>query len=736
MDVRLSFRLLAGTVAVALAIIAFTGWQLWQARVARIEQAEIDTGNLVGTLEQHGVRTIEAADLALQGVIDRLEHAGGGGLDPVALHRQLVDETERLPQIAAIMVFDALGHAIHDSETVPGRLPGIADQRYFNLHRARADLGLNIDSGLVGTVTGSPAVILSRRVAAPDGGFGGVVVAALRLGYFQSFYDRIDVGPAGTIALWHADGTLLVRKPAIDAGARGVAEAPLFRAQLPQAPSGRYRTDDSSDGTPSGPSDGVVRLVGYSRIGASLPLVITVGKAIDDILAPWRRQVWIDGAIATGLTVLLIVLAWRLGRALERVDANQRRAVAAESRVRDAIESLSDGLLLWDAADRLVLVNPAVQRAEARRGSDRIAPLAIGATFEALIRRRVVSGVIAVASGTETAYIESRLALHRNPTGEPVEERHGGGDWTRVTERRTSDGGVVTIVTDITDLKRAEAEMRDANTRLGAQAEGVVAAAGELQQANREAESARIAAEAANRSKSEFLTTMSHELRTPLTAVLGFADVIINPIFGAETPEQFREYGGYIKASGEHLLLLINDMLDLAKVEAGKMELRETEASLDTVVHAVLAMTKERAHNQGVSVSWRSPLEPIVLRVDEIKLKQALINVVSNGIKFTPSHGRIVIDVETTPRTVDIRVADTGIGIKPEDIPKVFEPYTQIDSAVAQRHKGTGLGMPLTLGLMQLHGGTVLLESEVGIGTTVVLRLPADRLVPALAAAS
>jgi signal transduction histidine kinase len=728
MDVRLSFRLLAGTAMLALAIIAFTGWQLWQARVARIEQAEIDTGNLVGTLEQHGVRTIEAADLALQGAIDRLEHDGAGAPDPMALHRQLAGETERLPQIAALIVFDALGRAIHDSANLSGHLPDIADQRYFNLHRARADLGLNIDSGLVGTVTGSPAVILSRRYAAADGSFGGVVVAILRLGYFQNFYDRIDVGPAGTIALWHADGTLLVRKPANDAGARGFdAEAPLFRARLPQAPSGQYR---------SAAADGVARLIGYSRVGATLPLVITVGKALDDILAPWWHQVWVDGAIATGLTVLLIALAWRLGRALERVDTNQRRATFAEARVRDAIESLSDGLLLWDAEDRLVLVNPAVQRAEARRGSDQIAPLTTGATFEALIRRRVMSGVIAVAPGTEPGYIERRLALHRNPTGEPVEERHAAGDWIRVTERRTSDGGVVTIVTDITDLKRAEAEMRDANARLEAQAEGVAAAAGDLQQANRQAEAARIAAEEASRSKSEFLTTMSHELRTPLTAVLGFADVIINPIFGAETPEQFREYGGYIKASGEHLLLLINDMLDLAKVEAGRMELRETEASLDAVVHAVLAMTKERAHNQGVSVSWRSPAEPILLRVDEIKLKQALINVVSNAIKFTPSHGRIVIDVDASPQTIDIRVADTGIGIKPEDIPKVFEPYTQIDSAVAQRHKGTGLGMPLTLGLMRLHGGTVLLESQLGAGTTVTLRLPAERLVPALAAAS
>jgi signal transduction histidine kinase len=182
--------------------------------------------------------------------------------------------------------------------------------------------------------------------------------------------------------------------------------------------------------------------------------------------------------------------------------------------------------------------------------------------------------------------------------------------------------------------------------------------------------------------------------------------------------------------------MLINDMLDLAKIEAGKMELREAEINLDTAVHAVLAMTKERAHMQGVSVSWRVPPDPILLRVDEIKLKQALINVVANAIKFTPEHGRITIDASSAGDTLDIRVIDTGIGIKPEDIPKVFEPYTQIDSAVASLHRGTGLGMPLCLSLMKLHGGTVLIDSAVGFGTTVTLRLPANRLIPELAAAS
>ena len=460
---------------------------------------------------------------------------------------------------------------------------------------------------------------------------------------------------------------------------------------------------------------------------AALVVVVATGS--------WR-DAWVDGVLAAGAVGLLLGIGVWVGGALARLDADQRRAAAAETRVRDAIESLADGLLLWDGEDRLVLANPAMRRAEARRGFDLLAPLVLGATFEDLIRRRVESGLLAIEPGVRERYIEQRVALHRSPTGEPIEERYAVGGWVRVTERRTSDGGVVTIVTDITDLKHAEAEMRYVNEQLAAQAEGMVAAADRLREANREAEAARIAAEEANRSKSEFLTTMSHELRTPLTAVLGFADVIVNPIFGAETPAQFREYGGYIKASGEHLLLLINDMLDLAKIEAGRMELREADTNLDPAVRAVLAMTKERAHNQGVAVVWQSPDEPVYLRVDEIKLKQALINVVANAIKFTPAHGRIVIGVEVSDATLDIRVADTGIGIKPEDIPKVFEPYTQIDSAVASLHRGTGLGMPLALSLMQLHGGTVLIESEVGVGTIVTLRLPASRRVEELAAAS
>lgn len=722
MDLRLGLRLLVTAVAITAAIAGLTAWELWQARDSRVEQAVTETHNLVGTLEQHAARTVEAVDLALDAVVDRLSHeAGGPGAAP-AIHRLLANAVERLPQVTAILVFDETGRAIYDSESDPPRVLDASDRRYFTVHRERTDIGLFVDSPLLGRLTDQWVAALSRRVSKLDGSFAGVVIAPLRLSYFQQFYDRIDIGPAGAISLWHVNGALLVRTPF---DARNMApdrfEAPLFRERLIQSSAGDYRMNVVSDGGD--------RLVGYSRVGMQLPLIVTVGRAMRDILAPWWQRAWIDMAIAAAMIVLLLLLTLGVGFTLHRADANRRRAATAEARLRDAIESLPDGFLLWDTEDRLVMINQTVLRWEVTRGSDRIAPLVIGSTYEDIVGRRIRKGVIAVEGGDLEAYMRFRLAVHRNPTGEPIEQRFGSGDWMRVTERRTSDGGIVTITTDITAQKNFEIETRHANERLEEQAQGLAAAAQELHEANRRAQAARVNAEQANRSKSEFLTTMSHELRTPLTAVIGFSDVIINPLFGAETPEQFREYGRYIKSSGEHLLSLINDMLDLAKIESGKMELYEGDTDLAQALRAVLAMTKERAHEQAVTVVWQPPPAPIVLRADEIKLKQSLINVVSNAIKFTPAGGRITISVETTPEAIDIKVVDTGIGISGEDLGKVFEPYRQIDSSVSRRHKGTGLGMPLTLSLMQMHGGTVLLASELGVGTTVTLRLPGARLI-------
>ena len=244
-------------------------------------------------------------------------------------------------------------------------------------------------------------------------------------------------------------------------------------------------------------------------------------------------------------------------------------------------------------------------------------------------------------------------------------------------------------------------------------------------------------AEIANRSKSEFLANMSHELRTPLNAVIGFSDVMKGEMFGPVGNPKYREYVQDINASGVHLLELINDILDLSKVEAGKTELHEENIDVSSTLGSCLNLVKERAHKAGVDIACDTASNLPSLYADKRKFKQILINLLSNAIKFTPSGGKIT--VRTWCRLGDgylLQVADTGIGIALADIPKALAPFQQVDSDLNRKYEGTGLGVPLTKALAELHGGSLDLQSEVGVGTTVTVRFPAERIVSQMASVS
>jgi PAS domain S-box-containing protein len=237
-------------------------------------------------------------------------------------------------------------------------------------------------------------------------------------------------------------------------------------------------------------------------------------------------------------------------------------------------------------------------------------------------------------------------------------------------------------------------------------------------------------AEVATRAKSEFLANMSHELRTPLNAILGFSDIIQQsgtlPIVAEKVPE----YAKDIHAAGQHLLSLINDILDMSKIESGSFELEEEFIDIADVVRFSLTMVRGRATEQRVSLvqDLAEGLPP--LRADLRKMKQILVNLLSNGIKFTNSGGRVTLKAwcEAASGHV-IQIVDTGIGIAPEDISKALAPFQQIDSKFSRKYEGTGLGLPLTKAIVELHGGTLDLQSEVDVGTTVTVRFPADRIV-------
>ena len=256
----------------------------------------------------------------------------------------------------------------------------------------------------------------------------------------------------------------------------------------------------------------------------------------------------------------------------------------------------------------------------------------------------------------------------------------------------------------------------------------------ELQrQRERAAEALRLAkeqAEAASRAKSGFLATVSHELRTPLNAIIGFSEMMMREVLGTLGNAQYRAYVADIHASGSHLLQIINDILDLSKAEAGKLDIVEELFDLRDIIRSVTQICAPRVREAGLTeIVTLAPDLPL-LRADERKTKQVLLNLVTNAVKFTPPGGDIEISARFDPRAgIYLSVADSGIGIAPDDIGRVLQAFEQVDSSLSRQHQGTGLGLPLVKAMVELHGGSLSLESEVGVGTRVTALFPLERIV-------
>jgi PAS domain S-box-containing protein len=237
-------------------------------------------------------------------------------------------------------------------------------------------------------------------------------------------------------------------------------------------------------------------------------------------------------------------------------------------------------------------------------------------------------------------------------------------------------------------------------------------------------------AEIANRAKTEFLANMSHELRTPLNAIIGFSEIIKDETFGPVGSTKYRDYADDINFSGQHLLTLINDILDLSKIESGTDELCEKNIEVSQIPKAIIKLVAGLAQKGNVELELDVSDDIPLLYADERKVKQILINLLSNAIKFTPGGGKVTLKIWSRAESGYVfQVIDSGIGIAFEDIPKALAPFQQIDSGLNRDHEGTGLGLPLAKSLVEMHGGYLDLQSEVGVGTTVTVRFPAERVV-------
>lgn len=398
-------------------------------------------------------------------------------------------------------------------------------------------------------------------------------------------------------------------------------------------------------------------------------------------------------------------LVWDGQNVLQRIyiDLTDRKIAEealrnSEERYRKLLEFSTDAIYVHKKG-KIVLINPAGVKVFGATSADQIIgmnPLElIHSDYQHEVSHRIGKKV---SEGTLTAFQEQkRLRID------------GSEFWSEVAAvamEWEGERGAIVIVRDITSQKEAEAILSEAKN----------------------------AADLANRTKSEFLANMSHELRTPLNAIIGFSDIIGGEALGPVGNPKYLEYVKDIKSSGTHLLELINDILDLSKIEAGKHELHEQEINVHDLLRSCFVLVNERALNQGVEIDCEIQDHAPSLFADVRNLKQIFLNVLTNAIKFTPQGGKIAVTVWSNPEDGYVfRFADTGIGIAPDDIPKALASFGQVDSELGRAHQGTGLGLPLTKSLVELHDGSFDLESEVDVGTTITVRFPNSRIVSKLA---
>ncbi len=383
----------------------------------------------------------------------------------------------------------------------------------------------------------------------------------------------------------------------------------------------------------------------------------------------------------------------------------QARAQAAENRLRDAIDSVSEAFVLFDSRDRLLMCNRTFRdlfSLDARL-------LKPGAP------RSIVFNAVGLAVARELPSPDGRVGVR--------EAELRGGGWVQISDRRTAEGGLVVTGTDVTAIKTQEESRRRNEEVLQAMVAQLEANQAQLAELARKYEAEKVKAEGANKAKSEFLANMSHELRTPLNAINGFSEIMVGEMYGPLGDRRYREYVRDIHASGQHLLALINDILDMSKIEAGKLKLRLEAVHLDDVAEDAVRLMRNRAEAAGLQLAADLAWAPEV-EADYRAVKQILLNLLSNSVKFTPPGGKVIVSAAADGERLRVSVTDTGIGIAKPDLERLAKPFEQVESQHSKTTQGTGLGLALTKSLVELHGGRLELNSEPGQGTTASFTLP------------
>jgi len=394
------------------------------------------------------------------------------------------------------------------------------------------------------------------------------------------------------------------------------------------------------------------------------------------------------------------------------------KTVAADIRLRDAIETIPEAFVLWDAENRIIMCNSNFQRLH-------------NLADEAIVAGTAYEDVVAAG---RRPVLRTKLTADGNsePGARTFEAQLEDGRWLHISERRTKDGGYVSVGTDITALKRHEKKLIESERRLMATVSDLRTSQQALEmQAQQLADLAekygeeKTRAEEANQAKSSFLANMSHELRTPLNAIIGFSEIMESGMFGPLGSERYSEYCHDIRDSGRYLLDVINDILDMSKIEAGRMRLDLEDLDLEHILADAMRVVSGRAAEKHLTVI-SDVASDICFTADRRAVKQIVLNILTNAVKFTPENGQIIVHGRISASSVMIAVEDTGIGIAKDALRKLGRPFEQVESQLTKSHQGSGLGLAIAKSLTELHQGSMRIRSTPGVGTVVLLRLPRD----------
>jgi two-component system cell cycle sensor histidine kinase PleC len=659
-----------------------------------------DMANLGVVLAEQTSRTIQSVDVVLRDIQSRATDLGLRTPDEFryqmagdGVHRRLVGYLRNLPQADAIALIDDNGEFVnwsHDA-SVPGM--DLSDRDYFRYLRDHDEAAAFISGPHEGRATGKWIMLIVRRIDGPGGVFLGVVAGVIDVKYLEDFYQKISTLPGQSVTLLHRNGEVIAGYPDIGD----------WRGKLIPAGSPWYERVAHGGGAYDAPDYlGELATIVTVHPLRDYPLVVDVNMTRQAALASSEQDILEVLLARTGIALVFTALFWLIARLFRRQQSHVRELArvadklrASERQVRDYAEISSDWFWEQDAELRFRWLSKTAVMNVDDTGSY------IGVTRWDLAGADVTQE----PWPAHVADLEARRPFRdlryqlRSPNG---------------TVHFVSASGVP-VFDDTGAFLGYRGTARDVTAEV---------------QAAEELRRSKEAAEAASRAKSEFLANMSHELRTPLNAIIGFSELMQKRRSGRHGGgDEYLEWAADITASGRHLLEVINEVLELARIDAGRYVLAQDRVDLATAVRACLAMVKLQAEAKQVTIECSIADREVILRADGRAVRQIVLNLLTNAVKFTPEGGVVTLRGGRAENgDVILVVADTGIGIDAVALASLGQPFTQADASISRNYGGTGLGLSISRKLVALHGGELTIESVPGEGTTVRVIFPAIRV--------